>query len=357
MDRGNDTPAHPLELSLTRMRTPWGGWPDGVGEIRSVSGPPFESMVLNGELTGCGITELAGRYQRQIMGNDMEMDVREPFPVRLRFLRTTIDLPVEIHPYDSYTLAHMLPMVGQEKVLYVLASSREARLFCGWREPSSMGRLQRALAEDKVRDLLHPLRVRPGQIFTIPPERPYALGKGLTVFEVARHTDAGFQLSLARHREIPPDLLQNAENDTALPEPIHGIPFPCGKSRIDYLCCTPRFFLRRFSVLGSLDLDNSEGRFRVLTGLRGSGKLMWGFSGSNLPVQRFQSILVPAFHEDLSLESLDGMEVMEFSLTDLAGGTMEKLSARGIPEAQVAALGGGDYRHIIMDYIRGHHSG
>lgn len=346
-------PTHPLELSLTRVKTSWGGWPDAVGDIRSLSGPPFESLVLNGDLIGCRITELVGRYPEQILGRDMEMDAREPFPVRLRFLCTARDLPVKVHPGDGYTLTRRLPMVGQEKVLYIVASTREARLNCGWRESVSEERLQKAIAEDKVGDLLHSLRVRPGQVYTIPPGRPYSLGKGLTVQEISRHTEAGFHLSLARHRDIPSDLRQIIEKDPFLPEPIHGIPFPSGQSRIDYLCCTPRFFLRRLSVYGTLDLDIPGDRFRVLTGLSGSGRLMWGFSNASLAVRPYQSILIPALHEDISLESVNGMEVMESSPANLAGGALWEVPERGVSEAEAASLGGPDYQHILRDYFRG----
>jgi mannose-6-phosphate isomerase class I len=345
-------PAYPLELSLSRVRAPWGGWPDGTGEIRSLSGPPLESLVLNGELAGYRLTQLVGRHPEALLGRGAELDAREPFPVRLRFICTGRDLPVTVHPGDGYTLAHQLPAVGQELVLYVVDARREGRLYCGWKEPFSSGRFQTAVSEDAVRDLLHCLRVRPGQAYTIPPGRPYALGAGLTLFEVARHSRAAFHLARARHRELPDDLRDMVEQGAIRPEPIHGIVHSSGDSRIDHLCCTPRFSLRRFSVSGALDLALPGDRFRVYTGLRGSGRIARGFASAGCSVQPHQSVLAPAALEDLMLESGQGMELLEVSLQSLAEGTLREVTELGFTDGEVASLGGPDYGPILMSYLQ-----
>lgn len=345
-------PAYPLELSLSRIQAPWGGWPDGTGEIRSLSGPPLESLVLNGELAGCRLTQVVGGHPEALLGRGVELDAREPFPMRLRVLRTARDLPVTVHPGDGYTLAHQLPAVGQELVLYVVEARRGGRLHCGWKEPFSGGRFQMAISEDAVRELLHSLRVRPGQAYTIPPGRPYALGAGLTLFEVARHSRAAFHLTRARHRALPDDLRDVLEQGPDRPAPIHGIALPAGESRIDHVCCTPRFSLRRFSVSGALDLVLPGDRFRVYTGLRGSGRLVWKYASEGCTVQPHQSILVPASLEEIMLESEQGMELLEISLQDLAGGTLREVTDLGYTREEVASLGGPDYGPVLMSYLQ-----
>lgn len=345
-------PVYPLELSLTRLRTAWGGFPDGVGDIRSLSAPPWESLVLNGALSGCRLTELAGRHTEAFLGPGMEMDAREPFPLRLRFLSTHRDLPVTVHPHEAYTLLHRLPVVGQEKIWYVVDVKRSGRLYCGWKEPWTGGRLYAAVAEDRVRDLLHRVRVRPGQAFTIPPGRPHAMGAGLTVFEVARHTPAAFTLSRAGYRELPGDIEEILEPEAKRPEAIHGIASALGASRLDHLCFTPRFSLRRFSVSGTLDLSTSEGRFLVLTGIRGFGRLRWGLCAPSCGLQPHQSVLVPACPEDLTLESEEGMEILETSLPDLSRGALEEVMSFGFSRADVAGLGGPDYASVLMGYLQ-----
>ena len=134
------------------------------------------------------------------------------------------------------------------------------------------------------------------------------MGAGLTLFEIARHSRAAFRLTRRHHRSLPADLPDLLEQTAVRPAAIHGITHPSGASRMDHLCCTPRFSLRRFSVSGGFDLVLPGDRFRVYTGLRGSGRLVWGFSSESCAVQPHQSILAPASMEDLLLESRQGME-------------------------------------------------
>jgi len=346
------TPAlHPLELSIHRLRTPWGGWPDGAGEIRILSGPPLESLVLNGALAGRRLTELVARHSFQLLGNDMELDSREPFPLRLRFLCTSRDLPVTVHPNDGFTLARQLPMVGQEKVFYILKAGRDGRLYFGLKEAVSRTRFFNAVSMGEVRSLLHGIRPRPGQVFTVPPGRPYALGAGISLFEIARHTDAAFRLVRSLKGSDSDDLWDILEQGPVNPEPIPSLSCPVGQSRIDYLCVTPRFAIRRFSVVQSLDLSLSGSRFRVYTALQGSGWLHWGISNTYCPLHPFQAVLVPAVPEDIALESAAGMVVLEVSMPNLAGGALDDVEIPGVSPAAVASLGGTDYGHILREYL------
>lgn len=72
-----ETADYPTELSLFRLRASWGGWPDGIGEIRSLSGPPHESVILNGPLSGRRLTELAGRFPDALGGQDYRSILQE----------------------------------------------------------------------------------------------------------------------------------------------------------------------------------------------------------------------------------------------------------------------------------------
>lgn len=355
--RPSSSPSYPLELSLFREQKPWGGWPDQIGEIRSLSGPPNECLILNGSLTGRRLTDVVAAYSQMLLGKDMELDAREPFPLLLRFLCTQAELPAVVHPNDTYTMLHQIPMVGQERVFYIMAAKRGAKLFCGFKEMVQEDNLTQAIDTGTTRELLHPLSVRPGQVYTIPSGRPYALDAGLTLFDIGRHTDAGFSIdTMTPGHELFPqaqaeDLIELIEQGPVSVAPIPGASIPWGQSRIDYLCYTPRFSLRRFAVHGSLDLSLPGDRFRVYTGLRGYGWLRWGFSKTYCRIQPFQSILVPALPKEIALSSSKGMELLETSSPNLAKGALTQATGQGLAPSAVVALGGLDYGDILKEYL------
>jgi mannose-6-phosphate isomerase len=242
-------------------------------------------------------------------------------------------------------------MVGQEKVFYILRARRDARLYCGLKEAVSRTRFFNAVSMGDVPNLLHGIRPRPGQVFTLPPGRPYALGAGISLFEIARHTDAAFRLIRSFKGSDSDDLWDILEQGPVNPRPIPSLPSPSGQNRIDYLCVTPRFALRRFSVVQPLDLSLSGNRFRVYTALQGSGWLHWGISNTYCPLHPFQAILVPAVPEEIALESAAGMVVLEVSMPNLARGALKEVQVPGVSPAAVASLGGTDYGHILREYL------
>ena len=122
---------YPLELSLNRIKKTWGGWRGKIGEIWSLSGPPHESLVLNGQLAGQRLTEIVGEFQQKLLGKEMELDPREPFPVLLKFIYTVEDLTVQVHPDDAYTLENALPMIGNDKLWYIIAAKPGGLIYLG----------------------------------------------------------------------------------------------------------------------------------------------------------------------------------------------------------------------------------
>ena len=85
----------------------------------------------------------------------------------------------------------------------------------------------------------------------------------------------------------------------------------------------------------------------MYTGLRGSGWLRWGLSPQYVRLQPYQSVLVPGMAEDLYFQTRSGVELLETSVTDMAGGTLSHLLDLGVPARRIVQLGGEDYGPIL----------
>ena len=81
----SDDQLYPIELSVSRVKKAWGGWPGKIGEVWSLSGQPYESLALNGFLAGQSIRKIVGDFQQKLLGSEIELDPREPFPFLLKF--------------------------------------------------------------------------------------------------------------------------------------------------------------------------------------------------------------------------------------------------------------------------------
>jgi len=355
-----DYELYPLELSLNRIKKAWGGWPGRIGEIWSLSGPPHESLVLNGPLSGQRLTGIVGEFQQKLLGKDMELDLREPFPMLLKFISAAEDLSVQVHPDDAYTMKNALPMVGNDKIWYIIAVKPGSLIYLGFKDKINKKKTREAVAEKTLHHFMNNINVKPGDLYTIPAGRIHSIGKGVVLFEIQRHSLITFKLFDRQGKDVKKES-RKSHIDEALKildfnpislKPISGISISSNKNRIEYMALTPHFILRKLIIKGSLDLSSNGNRFMVYTGLRGAGWLRWGFSDIATHIEPYQSILVPAFPEDFYFESKDRLEVIETSVPDLGGETLDQMFKLKITLDKIVGLGGGDYGGILKQYLR-----
>ena len=342
---------YPIELSLTRVKKRWGGWPGKIGEIWSLSCHPYECIAINGFLSGFKLRELVGQFQQKLLGSDMELDPREPFPLLLRFISTTQDLPVQVHPDDRYTLKNGLDMVGRDKIFYIINARKNAKIYSGFVQKTNKDRIFKAVSEDSLLRLLNPLPVRPGEVYTIPARRIHSIGKGVVLLEIQRHSNLSFKFSLRPDSHPLNEAVKILDFNPTSPRSIQQVSIVSGNNRIAWLAITPNFMLRKLVIRGSLDIALKGKRFVVYTGLRGMGRLRWGLSGKSVFIEPGQSILIPAVQEDLLFVSEEGFEVMETSVPDLSEETIEQFSGHGIKSDEIIGLGGNDYGQILKGCI------
>ncbi|UCB53305.1 MAG: class I mannose-6-phosphate isomerase, partial [Candidatus Zixiibacteriota bacterium] len=139
-------------------------------------------------------TELVGDFQQKLLGKGMELDPREPFPLLLKFISTGRDLPIQVHPHDAYTLENGLPMVGRDKICYILKVKTGGRLYLGFREKIDEKTIKKAVAGGSLHHLMNSIPLKKGELYTIPAGRIHAVGKGITFIEIQRHSDLTFRL-------------------------------------------------------------------------------------------------------------------------------------------------------------------
>jgi mannose-6-phosphate isomerase class I len=345
---------YPLEVSLHRIKTSWGGWPGRVGEIWSLSGPPHESLILNGPLAGRWLTEIVGNYQQRLLGEDVELDPREPFHFQIKFVLAAKDLSVEVHPTEAHTMEKRLPMVGLDKVWYILGVKPGSLLYLGFKDRTGPGEIERALQDRSFPQRLNAFPAKPGEVYLVPAGRVHAVGKGVKLLEIQRHSSLTCELFRwdGKDPDPCPDL-PFLETNAVSPDPVPAVTVGEAGNTIEYLACTPRFLLRRLVVHDSLEVPQPGRRMRVYTGLRGSGWLRWGFSDLCSYIQPYQSVLVPAIPEDLYFESEGVLEVLETSVPDMEGETFTCILDQGIPRERIISLGGTDYCGVLRNCLPG----
>ena len=86
-------------------------------------------------------------------------------------------------------------MVGIDKLFYIVSAKPESIIYSGFRDKISSKKVADSVKKHSIRQLMNKVRVKTGDVYTIPAGRIHSIGKGVTLLEIQRHSSLNFVLS------------------------------------------------------------------------------------------------------------------------------------------------------------------
>lgn len=124
-------------------------------------------------------------------------------PLLIKFLFTTENLSVQVHPADDYAREHHSGSNGKTEMWYILRADPGAKIALGLREALSPERLREASLSGEIMDLLNWVEVKPGDIYFAPAGTVHAIGAGIALCEIQQISDVTYRLyDYGRDREL-----------------------------------------------------------------------------------------------------------------------------------------------------------
>ena len=127
----------------------------------------------------------------------------------VKFLFTTQNLSVQVHPGDDYARKHENSR-GKTEMWHILRADPGARIALGFREPISADLLVSSAQSGEIVDLLNWIDVSPGDTYFVPAGTVHAIGAGIALCEIQQNSDITYRL-FDYHRGRPLHLRQAAE--------------------------------------------------------------------------------------------------------------------------------------------------
>ncbi|HEY8666497.1 MAG TPA: hypothetical protein VIL86_07525 [Tepidisphaeraceae bacterium] len=121
----------------------------------------------------------------------------------IKFLFTTENLSVQVHPGDEYAAQHHASR-GKTEMWHILRAAPDAAVAVGFRgELGSPQQLLEASESGRIMDLMQWSPARPGDTFFIPAGTVHAIGAGLALCEIQQNSDVTYRLyDYGRDREL-----------------------------------------------------------------------------------------------------------------------------------------------------------
>src|SRR4051794_1027635 len=121
----------------------------------------------------------------------------EEGPVLVKFLFTSQNLSIQVHPGDTPQAR------GKTEMWHVLRADEGAQVGIGLKRQIALEELKPLALSGEIEHLLQWVPARPGDTFFIPAGTIHALGAGLVICEIQQNSDTTYRLhDFGRGREL-----------------------------------------------------------------------------------------------------------------------------------------------------------
>jgi len=255
------------------------------------------SKVENGPLRGQSLSDLALRYQRQLVGEAAPDPDR--FPLLAKFLFPHEKLSVQVHPDDEDARALGQPW-GKTECWYVAEARPGAEIGLGLKPGITRTEFARAVHENRAEELLNWVKVSAGEMFYVAGGTVHTLGPGSIIVETQQQSDTTFRLyDYGRRRELHLEdglrvIKERRASGKVRPQPFRKL--GQNGNRVEPLVASPYFAVEKFVLhdAQTFDLrDRVKSSAEILVAVRGSAVVE---SERHPPVElaRGEAVVVPA---------------------------------------------------------------
>jgi len=273
------------------------------------------SVVKNGFLAGNNIQEVLEIYLTDLVGEKVYLQYGIEFPLLAKYIHSNALLSVQVHP-DDQTAKFRHYAYGKTEMWYVVYAESDAELIMGWKHDMDRSTLLQALDNGTIAEHLNFIKVKPGDVFFIPPGRVHALGKGIIVAEIQQTSDITYRLYDwgrvgldGKPRELHVDLALDVIDYKAYDK--YKIDYkPAPNETIPLISCeyftTNLLEFDRIIEKNYLTLDS----FVIYMAIEGHFALEY-YKKERIDVKKGETVLLPAEFADVRLLPYEKSKVLE----------------------------------------------
>jgi len=251
-----------------------------IGESWEISGLPGHSSIISGgEFDGLLLSDLIKERSEQILGKAIADKYGPNFPLLLKFIDTSKELSVQVHPDDELA-AKRHNSNGKAEMWLILKAEKGAFLRSGFNRSTTFEEYETAVRNNDICSLLRKFEITPGDVFFIPPGCIHNIGPGVFLIELQQSADITYRIydfdrrdcngNLRElHKEMARDAIDFDLNHEANSFHInHKSELPTEVIRSKFF----KLFMDYIKKPVTLDLKNKD-EFFILTCIEGSGTL------------------------------------------------------------------------------------
>ncbi|MEZ5354851.1 MAG: class I mannose-6-phosphate isomerase [Bryobacteraceae bacterium] len=114
--------------------------------------------------------------------------------ILVKFIFTTGNLSVQVHPGDDYAASHHNGSAGKTEMWHILRADPGARIAIGFQKPVTLEAARQGALDGSIVSMLAWHEAAPGDTFFTPAGTVHAIGAGLVLCEIQQKSDVTYRL-------------------------------------------------------------------------------------------------------------------------------------------------------------------
>lgn len=280
---------------------------DHVGESWELSPMAgHESIVESGDYAGETLPELMAEHGREILGDRLYERYGTKFPLLIKFIDSTQDLSIQVHPDDDLARRRHNSL-GKTEMWYSVDPAPGAYLYAGFSEPMTPEKFRAKVADSTIVSALCKYYTRPGDVFYLPAGRVHSIGQGNFVVEIQEASDITYRIFDYNRRDASGNLrqLHVEESVDAIcyhdePQSVTNVTVGRGERKMLQAC--NYFTTELVNVSGHMDLNMADfDSFVILIVTKGHLEVT-DSTASTMVLPQGKTALLPASLGQVSLQ-------------------------------------------------------
>ena len=276
-----------------RLKEEWGvqAAADTVAEAWVLSAhPDGESIVAEGEFAGKTLRELLSALGSAACGTHASSDI---FPVLIKLIDARDRLSIQVHPDETYAMAHE-GQHGKTECWVILDAAPGAFLYYGFSREVSREEFEDRIRTNTLTEVLNAVEVHRGDVLTIPPGTLHAIGAGILLAEVQQSSNVTYRIYDYDRRDA-----QGRARDLHISQALDVTErtLPHVPDPAPHLAACPYFTVDRVAAGGSSGMVSGtvdETSFLSVLIIGGEGTLSLPDTGETYPCRPGDSFFLPA---------------------------------------------------------------
>ncbi len=291
---------------------------------------------------GATLREIAERFPQQLLGPIPLRQSKGRFPLLTKFIDAQEPLSVQVHPNDRQAQELEGQPNGKTEAWHIIGTAPDAWIIHGVENSVSREELRRRLEDGTADNVLHKIRVSPGDTVFMPAGTIHAIGPGVLLHEVQQTSEVTYRLydwnrqSHGSRRQLHLDKglavssLQPSRNVVVTP-----LEWREGDVGVSLLLATEYFTVKKMELSDAIELDTRGNSFHILTMLGGVVEVCPRNDSARTDLKIGQSLLLPAALGSYDLVPRPDASILVEWVADVPGEVVTDLRDRGFDGAAI----------------------